>query len=50
LRAGGPASAVVLTALAGAISIWAFVELGFTPGTDGPNRYGPDRHVIPDPA
>lgn len=23
-------------------SIWAFVELGFLKGTNGPNRYGPD--------
>ena len=22
--------------------IWAFVELGFCKGTDGPNRFGPD--------
>ena len=22
--------------------IWAFVELGFRKGTDGPNRFGPD--------
>jgi uncharacterized membrane protein YhaH (DUF805 family) len=25
-----------------AISIWAFVELGFLRGTPGTNRYGPD--------
>jgi uncharacterized membrane protein YhaH (DUF805 family) len=22
--------------------IWALIETGFLPGTDGPNRYGPD--------
>lgn len=22
--------------------IWALIELGFLPGTDGPNRFGPD--------
>lgn len=28
--------------LGGALWIWAMVELGFMPGTNGPNRYGPD--------
>ena len=28
--------------LGGALWIWAIVELGFMPGTTGPNRYGPD--------
>jgi uncharacterized membrane protein YhaH (DUF805 family) len=32
---------VNLMILAGAASIWAFVELGFVPGTGGANRYGP---------
>ena len=42
-----------LFVLAGfAISIWAFVELGCLPGTDGPNRFGPDplpRYAPPSP-
>ena len=25
-----------------AVGFWFFVELGFYPGTDGPNRYGPE--------
>ena len=28
--------------LGGALWIWAVVDLGFMPGTKGPNRYGPD--------
>ena len=33
----------ILFTLAGlAISLWALVELGFLPGTDGTNGYGPD--------
>ena len=28
--------------LGGILWIWAIVELGFMPGTTGPNRYGPD--------
>ena len=33
---------VFLNILSLAISLWAFVELGFLRGTFGPNRYGPD--------
>jgi uncharacterized membrane protein YhaH (DUF805 family) len=32
----------ILSLVAGAIAIWAFVELGCLPGTPGPNQYGPD--------
>ena len=28
--------------LGGILWVWAIVELGFMPGTTGPNRYGPD--------
>jgi uncharacterized membrane protein YhaH (DUF805 family) len=28
--------------LGGVLCLWALVELGFMPGTKGPNRYGPD--------
>jgi uncharacterized membrane protein YhaH (DUF805 family) len=28
--------------LGGILWVWAIVELGFMPGTKGPNRYGPD--------
>ena len=28
--------------------IWALVELGFMPGTKGPNRYGPDTRAASD--
>ena len=28
--------------LGGILWVWAIVELGFLPGTKGPNRYGPD--------
>ena len=28
--------------LGGALWVWTIVELGFMPGTNGPNRYGPD--------
>jgi len=33
---------VFLNILSLAITLWAFVELGFLRGTFGPNRYGPD--------
>jgi uncharacterized membrane protein YhaH (DUF805 family) len=33
---------VALTVLAGALSLWAFVELGLMRGTAGANAYGPD--------
>jgi uncharacterized membrane protein YhaH (DUF805 family) len=33
---------LVLPLLAGAISLWAAIELGFLRGTVGPNQYGPD--------
>jgi uncharacterized membrane protein YhaH (DUF805 family) len=33
---------VFLNILSLAITLWAFVELGFVRGTFGPNRYGPD--------
>jgi uncharacterized membrane protein YhaH (DUF805 family) len=33
---------VFLNILSLAITLWAFVELGFWRGTFGPNRYGPD--------
>jgi uncharacterized membrane protein YhaH (DUF805 family) len=32
----------ILALAAGALGIWAFVELGCLRGTPGPNRYGPD--------
>ena len=32
----------MLSLAAGAIAIWAFVELGCLRGTPGPNRFGPD--------
>lgn len=32
----------ILALAAGALGIWAFVELGCLRGTSGPNRYGPD--------
>jgi uncharacterized membrane protein YhaH (DUF805 family) len=36
----------ILFTLAGvAISLWALVELGFLPGADGSNGYGPDPRV-----
>jgi uncharacterized membrane protein YhaH (DUF805 family) len=28
--------------IAGIISLWMLIELGFLRGTIGPNRYGPD--------
>ena len=28
--------------LGGVLWLWALIELGFMPGTKGPNRYGPD--------
>ena len=28
--------------LGGVLWVWALIELGFMPGTKGPNRYGPD--------
>ncbi len=37
----------VVDVIAGAISIWALVELGFLRGTSGPNRFGYD--PVPDP-
>jgi uncharacterized membrane protein YhaH (DUF805 family) len=48
LYAGGAVTggASVAAGLAGAaITIWAFVELGFLAGTEGPNAYGPDPHA-----
>jgi uncharacterized membrane protein YhaH (DUF805 family) len=39
--AGGILSAIGAIAFL-AIAIWFFVEFGCMPGTDGPNRYGPD--------
>jgi uncharacterized membrane protein YhaH (DUF805 family) len=33
---------LILSLAAGAIAIWAFVELGCLRGTAGPNQYGPD--------
>jgi uncharacterized membrane protein YhaH (DUF805 family) len=34
--------------LGGILWVWAIIELGFMPGTKGPNRYGPDpRAAIP---
>jgi len=33
---------VLLNILSLAITLWAFVELGFLRGTFGPNLYGPD--------
>jgi uncharacterized membrane protein YhaH (DUF805 family) len=33
---------LILSLVAAAIAIWAFVELGCLPGTPGPNQYGPD--------
>jgi uncharacterized membrane protein YhaH (DUF805 family) len=33
---------IVFWLLAGALWVWATIELGFMPGTKGPNRYGPD--------
>jgi uncharacterized membrane protein YhaH (DUF805 family) len=35
-------SGFILALAAGALGIWAFVELGCLPGTPGPNQYGPD--------
>jgi uncharacterized membrane protein YhaH (DUF805 family) len=35
-------SGSILSLVAAAIAIWAFVELGCLPGTPGPNQYGPD--------
>ena len=44
LQSAAPAGIPGLLAMivAGAISIWALIELGFVEGTDGPNAYGPD--------
>jgi uncharacterized membrane protein YhaH (DUF805 family) len=33
---------VALMVLAGALGLWAFVELGLLRGTAGANAYGPD--------
>jgi uncharacterized membrane protein YhaH (DUF805 family) len=33
---------VIIALAAGALAIWAFVELGCLRGTTGPNQYGPD--------
>jgi len=33
---------LILDPIAGGISIWAIIELGFLRGTDGPNKFGPD--------
>ena len=38
----GAGFGLVLSLVALAISIWAFVELGCLRGTVGPNQYGPD--------
>jgi uncharacterized membrane protein YhaH (DUF805 family) len=40
--AGGMITGVILLALAFAVMVWAFVELGCLRGTLGPNRFGPD--------
>jgi len=40
--AGGVIGSVVFYALGLGVLIWAIVELGFLPGTAGPNRFGPD--------
>jgi uncharacterized membrane protein YhaH (DUF805 family) len=46
LRTIPEATAVLLgfacAAIAGIISLWMLIELGFLRGTIGPNRYGPD--------
>lgn len=39
MRIGVP---VVLDMAGLVISLWALIELGFMPGTPGPNQYGPD--------
>jgi uncharacterized membrane protein YhaH (DUF805 family) len=31
--------------LGAALWVWALIELGFLPGTRGPNHYGPDPHA-----
>lgn len=38
-----------LSILAAVIVLWAFVELFFMPGTDGPNRYGPQPTISSKP-
>jgi uncharacterized membrane protein YhaH (DUF805 family) len=40
--AAGRHGGILLTLAGIAISLWALVELGFLPGTDGTNGYGPD--------
>ena len=35
-------AAGVVGAVAIAITLWLFIEIGFLKGTQGPNRYGPD--------
>jgi uncharacterized membrane protein YhaH (DUF805 family) len=42
--------ASILYLAAGAIGIWAFVELGCLRGTVGPNQYGPDPLALAVPA
>jgi uncharacterized membrane protein YhaH (DUF805 family) len=39
----------ILSLVAAAIAIWAFVELGCLRGTPGPNQYGPDPLGNPPP-
>ncbi|MBV8751631.1 MAG: DUF805 domain-containing protein [Hyphomicrobiales bacterium] len=40
--AAGHHGGILFTLLGAAISLWALVELGFLPGTEGTNGYGPD--------
>jgi uncharacterized membrane protein YhaH (DUF805 family) len=48
--AGGVIGGVVFYALGLGVLIWTIVELGFLPGTAGPNRFGPDPLAAPVPA
>jgi uncharacterized membrane protein YhaH (DUF805 family) len=43
---GAPAVALLVASLA--LSLWALVELGFMPGTTGPNRFGRDPQMALD--
>jgi uncharacterized membrane protein YhaH (DUF805 family) len=43
-----PATNLLLDLISVAISAWVLVELGFLPGTVGPNRFGPDPLQAPE--
>jgi uncharacterized membrane protein YhaH (DUF805 family) len=48
-QAATPDGGLILSLVAAAIAIWAFVELGCLRGTPGPNQYGPDPLGNPPP-